>query len=350
MANEIATQQEPRPLEQVKRALQAVPFEDSLPSNINPDKFRNVVMTAINLNPDLLGADRSSLLTACMKLASDGLMPDNREATLNIYSTKVKRNGEEVWIKLVQALPMVGDVIKRLRNSGEIASITAHVVYEKDHFEYILGDDEKITHRPSMDKDPGPVVGAYAIAKFTNGMDPQREFMPRRDIDKVRAASKSGDTGPWAKWFEEMARKSAVKRLSKYLPMSAESAAFLQRDDDDMSEPTDAHFSEVVTLPVPAAKARVSKLDHFEAEVTQVVDKPRRTKAKEPTPASEPDLDKILAEQNAQTTRSALSEHWQSDAFQGSLKSCDLEQQSALKKNYSAKYASLPEEEIDDVL
>jgi recombination protein RecT len=226
-----------KPIEAVKYQLDQMGREFSavLPQHIPIDRFRRVVMTALNQNPDLLIADRRSLLNACIRAAQDGLLPDGREGALVIFNTKMKvpaDNGGTIdkWIKAVQWMPMVYGIIKKMRQSGELSSIVSHEVYKLDHFDYELGDDEFIKHKPHMDGDPGPVVAVYAIARLKDGTI-QREVLPRWQIEEIRKASKTADSGPWVTWFGQMSRKSAIRRLSKFLPMSTEIEDMLRRDD-----------------------------------------------------------------------------------------------------------------------
>jgi recombination protein RecT len=166
-------------------------FAAALPSHISVEKFRRTVITALNAQPDLVRADRRSLFTACVRAAQDGLFPDGREAALVIFNTKNQKTGE--WRKLVQYLPMVGGLIKRMRNSGELAAISSYVVFSNDAFDYELGDDPHINHKPAMG-DRGQPVGVYAVAKLTNG-EVLREVMSVSEVEKVRAVSKSRDKG-----------------------------------------------------------------------------------------------------------------------------------------------------------
>lgn len=208
----------------------------ALPKDIDPDRFIRMVVTAVQMNPDLLDADRRSLFAACMRAAQDGLYPDGREAVLNIYNTKVKQpGGREEWIAMVQYLPMVRGLLKVVRNSGQIAHIDAAAVYERDDFIFERGDDSKLVHRPYLGMDdPGPVVAAYVVARFANG-EVHREVMPRRDIEKTREASKSGSgaNSPWTKWYDQMAIKAVIKRAAKLLPSSSDRLDRLIQNDND---------------------------------------------------------------------------------------------------------------------
>jgi recombination protein RecT len=211
-------------------------LEKVLPAHVSVDKFMRVVMTAISTNPGLRQADRRSLMTSCVKCATDGLVPDGREAALVIFNTKEKslEGGRvERWIKKVQYMPMVFGILKKVRNSGELQSIVANVVLERDQFRYWVDDaGEHVTHEPNvLDADRGKLIAVYAIAKTKDG-GVYVEVMTRGQIEQVRAVSKSKDDGPWSAWYDEMARKTVIRRLSKRLPMSTDLETVIRRDDE----------------------------------------------------------------------------------------------------------------------
>lgn len=222
------------PTEDLRRQLASLGTElkNALPSHITPEKFQRVVMTVVNLNPDLMQGDRRTLLGACMKCAADGLIPDGREAALVIYNTNVAKRGEPAkWVKAVQYMPMVAGLLKRARNSGEISTISANIIYANDDFLIELGDDEKIVHKPAWARDRGQMIGVYAIAKLKDG-GIQRAILSADDVARIRGASKTAESGPWKSWPEEMWKKSAIRRLTKYLPMDADVDAIMRRDDE----------------------------------------------------------------------------------------------------------------------
>ena len=257
------TQTKTTPTEQLRAQISAMGPElrNALPGHIKPEKFSRVVMTVVQQSPDLLSADRKSLLGACMKCAADGLVPDGREAALVIFNVK---NKDGSWEKRVQYMPMLAGIIKRVRNSGEIASVQAHVIYANDHFVIRRGLNETIEHTPLFPGDRGKPIGAYAVAKFKDGSDPQFEIMDIDAIQKVRAVSRAKDSGPWVQWWDEMARKTVFRRLSKWLPMDAEAEDLMRRDDEigtinAVAEPAGA---------IPAIEqSTASKLDLLEGDV-----------------------------------------------------------------------------------
>mgnify|MGYP000483537483 CR=1 FL=1 len=224
-----------------ERSLQSV-----LPAHIPAKKFMRTVVGAVQNNPELLQADQSSVLQSCQKAAQDGLLLDNREAALVTFNTKVG----DSWVKKAQYMPMMGGILKKARNSGDISSIGAHVVYDNDEFDYFIDEDgTHLKHRPLFDGDRGGLRLAYATAKLKDGTT-QIEVMTREEIEQVRRVSKSGSDkktgapiGIWKQWPAEMWKKTVLRRLCKYLPSSADLDQVFDADNedyDDIEEPTPA--------------------------------------------------------------------------------------------------------------
>jgi recombination protein RecT len=194
---------------------------DSLPTHIPVQSFIATVLTACTVEPKLLGCDRHSLFLACLKCARDGLMPDGREAALAPFWDSKKA------VDMATYMPMVAGLLKKVRQSGELGSLSANAVYENDVFEYELGDNERILHKPVFRGKRGALVGAYAIAKTKDGAI-YRRVLSEEDVQKIKAFSKSREKGPWSGTFEsEMWIKSAIRRLSKILPQSTDINAYL---------------------------------------------------------------------------------------------------------------------------
>ena len=210
----MTTQKALTPIEEFRGTIQrmAPEFAAALPPQIPAEKFTRTTITAVQMQPDLLQCDRRSLIGACMKAAQDGLLPDGREAALVIFRGK---GGA-----LAQYMPMIGGVLKKVRQSGELESIDAQLVRENDTFQYRPGTDLVPQHDPDWFGDRGEVIGVYAVAKTKDGGH-YVEIMNRDEIEKVRAVSRA-KYGPWVDWWEEMARKTVLRRLAKRLPSSAD--------------------------------------------------------------------------------------------------------------------------------
>jgi recombination protein RecT len=204
-------------------------FKAALPDHVSVEKFTRVAMTAIQNNPDLQRADRSSLFGAIVRLAQDGLLPDGREAAIVMFGQKA------------QAMPMIAGVLKKVRQSGQVAKVSAHVVYANDQFIWRLGFDETVDHvPPALDKPRGAAIGAYATAVLKDGSQ-LLEVMSLEQIEQVRAVSRAAKNGPWVQWWGEMARKTVMRRLSKRLPMSTDVEDAFDRDETLPEEPAIEH-------------------------------------------------------------------------------------------------------------
>ena len=217
-------------------------FKMALPSHITPERFQRVVMTAAQQDPDILLADRRTLLMAATKCAQDGLLPDKREAAFVIFNTKIKINGKDEWIKAVQYMPMIAGIQKRALNTGLVTSLQGHVIYANDHFVWQQGTEEKLEHRPLFPGERGEPIGAYAVARIKGEDRPLFRVMDAARIEKARAVSKNAQGAVWKMWWDEMAIKTVVRNLAKSLPSDAELATMRvsARDDDpvDAAEST----------------------------------------------------------------------------------------------------------------
>lgn len=196
-------------------------FKLVLPPHIPPERFTRNAITVVNSNPEFLkdDVDRRSLYGAVMKAAQDGLILDGREAALVVYKGKCSYQ------------PMVEGIMKLVRNSGDVSTISVHVVKENDSFDYELGDNERMIHKPAF-KDRGKTVGAYSIVTLKNG-DKSREWMDVDQLEAIRKRSYAAQKGPWVTDTDEMYRKTVFKRHAKRLPKSTDIDDLLRRDDDD---------------------------------------------------------------------------------------------------------------------
>lgn len=226
-------------------------FKAALPAHVTVEKFSRVAMTAIQNNPQLQNADRSSLFGAVVKLAQDGLLPDGREAALVMFGNKA------------QAMPMIAGVLKKIRQSGEVAKISAQVVYENDDFKVSYGFDEDVDHSPPpLDQARGKAIGAYATAVLKDGTR-MLEVMSLEEIEKVRKVSRASGNGPWVQWWGEMARKTVMRRLSKRLPMSTDlEETVFQRDATMQAEFQPRVVDGGVVEPEQAPASRLDALEH----------------------------------------------------------------------------------------
>lgn len=230
--------------EQMKPAI-----AQAIPKHLTPDRLLRIATTSIRTNPKLKVCTPESLLGAVMQCAQIGLEPSILgHAYLIPYKNKKKDNGKEIWVDECQFQIGYKGLIELARRTGQISSIMAQAVYEKDQFEYEYGINEKLKHVPA-DGDRGPVVKYYAYAKFKDG-GYSFLVMSRRDIEIHRDKfSKAKTYGPWKDHFDEMAKKTVLKALMKYMPISVEFQKAVDQDETTKHfDPEAGDMSEVIDV------------------------------------------------------------------------------------------------------
>ena len=194
-----------------------------LPKVCTPDRFARVALTCLRKTPKLVDAlqtheGRASLAQQFMKCAELGIEPDGRRAYLIPYKND---------IQLILDYKGIAELAMR---SGKISNIHADKVCENDEFEYNIGMIEK--HRIDFKKPRGKAYAYYAIVTFKDGTK-KCEVMSKEEVDSIRKRSKSSNNGPWVTDYDEMAKKTVFRRLSKWLPQSPEMQKAFDIDDTD---------------------------------------------------------------------------------------------------------------------
>lgn len=215
-----------------------------LPKHMSPERMMQLAISTINKNPKLADCTVESVLSCFMTASSLGLEPNDVNGLGQCYIIPYGRKATFI--------PGYRGLYKLALNSGEIQSITVEVVYEGDEFEYMLGDDARIVHKPSITADHKPenMVCAYCITRFNNG-GIQRTVMSKADIERRRKESQSGkrSDSPWVKWYEEMAKKTVMRAASKTWPLQSEKAqAFQEATASDEME--GGRFEELFEKPI----------------------------------------------------------------------------------------------------
>ena len=189
----------------------------ALPRHLTPERMMRVTMTAVQRSPALLDCDPLSLIGAVVQASQLGLEPDGVLG----HAYLVPFNNRKTGRKEVQLIPGYKGLVELTRRSGQISTINAYCVYAEDTFDFSYGLDPKLVHVPSDKDDPGQIIAAYAVAKLRDG-GVQFEVMWRKQIDKIRSGSKAANDGPWVTHYDEMAKKTVLRRLCKLLPVSVE--------------------------------------------------------------------------------------------------------------------------------
>lgn len=198
----------------------------AVPKAMTAERLVRIVLTECRKTPELRETTPASFLGAVLQCAQLGLEPGGALGHCYLLPYWDRKKG----VKNCQLIVGYRGMIDLARRSGQIVSICAYTVHEKDHFEWRLGLDPDIQHIPSPEADRGPMTYVYAVAKLKGG-GVQFEVMSRAEVEAVRKQSKAGGSGPWVTHFSEMAKKTAIRRLFKYLPVSIEAARAVEFDE-----------------------------------------------------------------------------------------------------------------------
>lgn len=211
-----------------------------LPKHVGADRLLKLTLGALRQNPKLMECTVESLFGAAIWCAQLGLEPNTPMGHAYLIPFKVK------GVMQVQCVIGYRGLIDLARRSGQIVSIAAHEVCQNDEFDFAYGLDERLTHKPAL-SDRGPVIAFYAVAKLQGG-GYAFEVMSVEQIEAIRDRDGSNawkdvwengrKTGrrekassPWWDHPVEMGRKTVVRRLSKYLPISIEMMDAVSADD-----------------------------------------------------------------------------------------------------------------------
>lgn len=191
----------------------------ALPKHMTPERMTRIALTEIRKSSYLSKANPISLMGAIVQAAQLGLEPGN--ALGHCYLVPFKGD--------VQLIIGYRGMIDLARRSGQIVSLSAHVVYQADTFSYSYGLNESLNHVPAPGDDRGEPTHAYAAAKLVGGgaqfhVMTWKEILEVRDLSEGYQAFKSKRirSNPWDSHLDEMACKTVVRRLFKYLPVSVE--------------------------------------------------------------------------------------------------------------------------------
>ncbi|MFY3553345.1 recombinase RecT [Achromobacter insolitus] len=205
-----------------------------LPRHVSPDRMLKIALGALRTTPKLMGCTVESLMGAVVQVSQLGLEPNTPlgHAYLIPFENRQKQATE------VQIVLGYKGLIDLARRSGQIVSIGAHEVCANDHFEYAYGLDERLEHRPALG-DRGEIIAFYAVAKLVGGGH-AFEVMSNQQVLDIRDASQGWkqakrygktENSPWGGHYAEMGRKTVLRRLFKYLPVSIELANAAALDD-----------------------------------------------------------------------------------------------------------------------
>ncbi len=198
----------------------------ALPKHMTADRMARVIMTELRKVPKLAACDPHSFMGAVMMASQVGLEPGGALGHCYLIPFE-NRRANRVEVQFIMGYRGMLDLARR---SGQIVSIEARAVYDSDKFHVSFGLDPDLKHEPAWElADRGELRAVYAVAKLKDG-GVQFEVLTRHEIEGIRNESQGYKTAkrydrvdtPWIAHFEEMAKKTVIRRLFKYLPVSIE--------------------------------------------------------------------------------------------------------------------------------
>lgn len=194
-------------------------ISEVVPKHMTPERMVKVGLMALNRTPKLAQCSRDSFLQAMMDCSSLGLEPDGRRCHLIPYGNTC------------QLIIDYKGLIELAKRSGEVSIWKAETVKENDSFTWVNG---QVNHEIDFRTDRGGLQCVYSIVQTKDG-EVDTEVMTLAEVESIRSRSKSGNAGPWKTDFEEMAKKTVIRRHSKRLTLSPEFQSALEKDGDQIT-------------------------------------------------------------------------------------------------------------------
>lgn len=223
-AKNLATTGKPSMQQYIKQMENEI--KKALPSVLTPERFTRIVLSALSSNPKLAETTPQSFLGAMMTAAQLGMEPNTPlgQAYLLPYW-----NGRNNCYECQFQLGYKG-LLDLAYRSGDISVVQSQVVYENDEFSYSYGLEPELKHIPAK-ADRGDPTHVYAVFR-TKSDGFGYEVASIEDIrTHAQRYSKSFGNGPWQTNFEEMAKKTVLKRVLKYAPLKSEFVRKLAQDE-----------------------------------------------------------------------------------------------------------------------
>jgi len=304
----------------------------ALPKHMTPDRVTRIALTSIMRTPELLECTPASLAGAILQASQLGLECDgvSGQAALIPFG------------KQVTLIPMYKGLLSLARRSGDISTIEVRVVHAKDKFKFKLGLKPILEHEPHTGEAPGEVIAVYAIARFKDG-GIQFDVMWKHEIDAIRKRSPAGKSGPWVTDYEEMAKKTVLRRLCKLLPSSPELQTAVSLDEraelgieQDLSVLVEGTIVEATPgkLDQLTDKLEQGKTD----QTTKADDKDKKKEHEQPQPTGTP-LDQALAKIKTIVTINVLLKLWTD--YERDIATWTGQEQSSFKMAFDARMTEI---------
>jgi recombination protein RecT len=244
-----------------------------LPQHITPERLTNVLLFAINQNPELAACEPNSFISAVVSMSQLGMEVGPLGHAYLVPFNKSVRNGDN-WtkIKLCQFILGYRGMLEMVRRSNNVKSINADVIREGDYYEYESGVDVKLIHRPAL-AGRGEVIAYYVAVKMkddtaTIGLWSQEDVDRHIKMIKAMPGKSSEKDGMWATFRTEFAHKSIIRTMFKWLSTSIEDQRLMASDGQVLSLTETASGEPTIEIDMTPYKDEIIDAVVSPAEIT----------------------------------------------------------------------------------
>lgn len=248
---------------------------------VDGQRFSRVLLTEARRNPDLLKCEPTSVLGAALLAAQLRLDPGSTEGHVWLIPRKNKHNGNRLECQFM--LGYRGEIVLAERAGWRV---NAKLIHANDEFRYVEQPEPEIWHEPNW-ADPGPLIGAYAVAHPLDGGVKKIAVLNLDEIEERRKASDAGrkNVGPWKSHYPQMARKSAIRALWPQIPASSLDMDVAHRADETVVHPEHIETMRGDAAETPALAGEVTDVQDVTGE--DDAEATTETEAADPPPQAE---------------------------------------------------------------
>jgi recombination protein RecT len=208
----------------------------ALAGRYDPGFFLQVALTQFTRTPALWSASRSSVIRAVIEAGQLGLPFLAGRAWLVPY-----KNHGATEAQLIVGYQGLVDLVTGPETG--VTFVESAVVYAADEFAYERGTNAYLRHREAAPEvelgttqdqvvaQRGPRVAAWARVVYRTGQS-RFDVMSWAEIEAIRQRSRAGREGPWVTDYDEMAKKTVLRRLCKTQRISLTAMAVLESEDE----------------------------------------------------------------------------------------------------------------------
>lgn len=243
-------------------------YTDLLPPGYPASRLIAAALVAASKNQEILQCKPITVALALAKIAQWGLDPGYTAHLVPFNVNVAKREEPPRWEKHCEAIADYKGLIQLMAQAGA-RKVEAREVREGDHFEYALGSEQYLRHTPQNSN--GKILGAWGMVTLRYGVI-QIDYMTVDDIEAIRKKSKQWSRGELPYWY---ARKTVLRRMSKYVPSNPRLQAALQEDDIPLGEAqavTEEQLQRLAPEPRRGVNALAAPSDPYDPETGEVME------------------------------------------------------------------------------